>query len=68
MQPLGLTIEILPPQAHIHLALLMRAGIFITFTWPPGAQGAVITGIQGIGVSAPIAAAVAEATVGFAID
>ena len=33
----------------------------------PGAQGAV-TGTQGIGVSVPIAAAVADATVGLAVD
>lgn len=33
----------------------------------PGAHG-VVTGIQGIGVSTPLAAAVAEATVGFAIE
>lgn len=34
----------------------------------PGAQGAAVTGTQGIGVNAPKAAAVAAATVGFAID
>lgn len=34
---------------------------------PPGAQGAAITGIQGIGVKTPAAAAVAEATVGLAM-
>ena len=32
----------------------------------PGAQGAGITGTQGMGVSTPMAAAVAEATVGLA--
>lgn len=53
---------------HIHLALLISAGMFITFTCPGGAQGAVIAGTQGIGVSTPIAAAVAEATVGLLID
>lgn len=35
---------------------------------PPGAQGATIAGIQGIGVNTPIAAAVAEATVGLLGD
>jgi len=40
----------------------------MTFTCPPGLHGAVITGTQGIGVRTPIAAEVAEATVGFAID
>jgi hypothetical protein len=34
----------------------------------PGIHGAVVTGIQGIGVSTPIAAAVAAATVGFEGD
>lgn len=34
----------------------------------PGIQGAVVTGMQGIGVKTPNAAAVAEATVGFAGD
>ena len=38
-----------------------------TFTCAAGAQGAVITGMHGIGVRTPIAAAVAEATVGLAI-
>jgi hypothetical protein len=33
----------------------------------PGAQGAGVTGIHGIGVSTPIAADVAAATVGFAM-
>ena len=32
----------------------------------PGVQGDVVTGTQGMGVSTPIAAAVAEATVGLA--
>jgi hypothetical protein len=32
----------------------------------PGTHGAVVTGIHGIGVSTPSAAAVADATVGFA--
>ena len=34
----------------------------------PGAQGAGITGVQGMGVNAPQAAAVAEATAGFASE
>lgn len=34
----------------------------------PGTHGAGITGTQGIGVNAPNAAAVADATAGFAID
>lgn len=38
------------------------------FCWPPGVQGEVMSGMQGMGVSTPIAAAVADATVGFDID
>ena len=34
----------------------------------PGVHGAVVTGMHGMGVRTPSAAAVAEATVGFAID
>jgi hypothetical protein len=34
----------------------------------PGTHGAIVFGTQGIGVSTPSAAAVAEATVGFASD
>ncbi len=68
MLPLGLVIEMLPPQAHMHLALLIKAGMFITFTCPGGAHGAVMTGTQGIGVRTPMAAEVAAATCGLAID
>ena len=65
----GLVIEITPPQLHVHMDELFNAG------WPPsmtvgapGAQGATVTGMQGIGVNTPRAAAVAEATVGFEGD
>jgi hypothetical protein len=34
----------------------------------PGVHGVVVTGMQGIGVNTPRAAAVADATVGLAID
>jgi hypothetical protein len=34
----------------------------------PGAQGAAVTGTQGMGVRTPSAAAVAAATIGFAIE
>jgi len=45
------------------------AGILpINTVGAPGAQGAAVTGTQGIGVSTPKAAAVAAATVGFAND
>ena len=68
MQPLGLVTEMTPPQVQKHLALLIRAGTFITFTEPGGVHGDVMTGTQGIGVSTPMAADVAEATVGLAND
>jgi hypothetical protein len=64
----GKPIWITPPHVHMHLDVLFKAG------WPPimqvaepGTHGAV-TGTQGIGVNTPKAAAVAEATVGFAMD
>lgn len=58
-----------PPQVHIHLAVSGNAGNLLMFTLiAPGAQGAGITGIQGIGVKTPNAAAVAAATVGFAME
>lgn len=58
---------ITPPQAHISCDLESKAG-----TWPkvavgqPGAHGARVIGMQGMGVKTPIAAAVAAATVGLA--
>lgn len=46
---------------------LLRAGIFLIKTvGEPGIQGAVVMGMQGIGVKTPSAAAVAAATVGLA--
>ncbi len=57
----------MPPYAHISLEVLLRAGLPPTSTvGDPGAQGAGITGMQGMGVRTPIAAAVAEATAGLA--
>lgn len=61
-------IEMAPPHIHMHFALLSNAGIMQTLTWAGGAHGAVMAGTQGIGVSTPIAAAVAAATVGLASD
>ncbi len=56
-----------PPQLHMHLLELFSAGLLhISTVGEPGAQGAVHAGTHGIGVSTPIAAAVALATVGFA--
>jgi hypothetical protein len=54
---------------HISFDVLLRAGKFPTSTVAdPGAQGAAVTGKQGMGVSTPMAAEVAAATVGFASD
>lgn len=51
----------------MHLLVLFSSGFPHTSTvGAPGAHGAAQAGTQGIGVSTPIAAAVALATVGFA--
>lgn len=51
----------------MHLQVLSKAGSFpIRMVGFPGIQGAVVIGIQGMGVNTPNAAAVAAATVGFA--
>lgn len=55
-----------PPQAHMSLQELSNAGMFVMSTvGPPGTQGAGSTGLQGMGVGTPIAAAVAAITIGF---
>jgi hypothetical protein len=65
----GLVIEIVPAKAHIHLLLLFNAGkLAIITVAEPGVQGPGVTGVQGIGVSTPKAAAVAAATAGLAGD
>lgn len=65
----GFTICMTPAQLHMHLHVLLSAGFPPTSTvGDPGAHGAAITGVQGMGVSTPAAAAVADATCGFAID
>ena len=54
-----------PPHWHINLQLLFKAGFLAIMTvGEPGAQGAGVTGTQGMGVSTPRAAVVALATVG----
>ena len=50
------------------LQLSNKAGILVINSFPPGAHGETITGIHGIGVSTPIAADVADATVGLLMD
>ena len=56
-----------PPQVHINLELLFSAGMLpISTVGEPGAHGAGVTGMQGMGVNTPMAAVVAEATAGLA--
>lgn len=53
----------------MHLHASCNAGLPpMSIEVEPGAQGAGMTGTQGIGVRTPSAAAVAAATVGFAMD
>ena len=58
---------ITPPHMHASVETSSSAGMFANITVAaPGAQGAVVLGMQGIGVRTPRAAAVAAATWGFA--
>jgi hypothetical protein len=53
----------------MHLDELFKAGMLDTSTvGEPGAHGAAVTGVQGMGVRTPKAAAVAEATAGLAME
>jgi hypothetical protein len=64
-----LIIVITPAHVHINLDVLFSAGLLaIRTVIEPGVHGAGITGTQGIGVNTPDAAAVADATDGFARD
>jgi hypothetical protein len=59
--------DITPPQLHMHLDVLLRAGLPLINTFgEPGAHGEDVTGMHGMGVSTPDAAEVADATVGLA--
>ena len=54
---------------HMHLEVSFSAGMLPIMTVAePGTHGAVVFGMQGMGVRTPNAAAVAEATVGFASE
>lgn len=65
----GKPIEMTPPQVHMQVQVLFSAGMPPSMVVAaPGVQGEVVTGMQGIGVKTPSAAAVAAATVGLAID
>src|SRR6187399_1816489 len=57
----------MPPKLHVSLQFESRAGMLpINTVGTPGAHGPAGTGVQGIGVSTPKAAAVAAATAGLA--
>lgn len=65
----GKPMEMTPPQVHMQVQVLFRAGMPpIMVVAAPGVHGLVVTGMQGIGVNTPRVAAVADATVGLAID
>ncbi len=58
-----------PPQMHMHWEVLFKAGMLAIITvGEPGTHGAGVFGMQGMGVSTPMAALVADATVGLASD
>ena len=58
-----------PAQVQLQVALLPKAGSLpISVFVAPGIHGASVTGRHGIGVNAPIAAAVAAATWGLAME
>jgi hypothetical protein len=62
-------IVITPPHMQLHMQELFNAGMLAIMTvGEPGDQGAAVFGMHGMGVSTPSAAAVAEATVGLAMD
>jgi hypothetical protein len=65
----GEVMVIAPPHEQVQVEEMFRAGIPPSITvGEPGAHGATVTGMQGIGVRTPSAAAVAAATVGFEGD
>src|SRR3954470_17818047 len=65
----GVTKLITPAHMHMSVDVLSSVGMLPSSTVAaPGTQGATVIGIHGIGVSTPIAAAVAAATIGFAGD
>ena len=61
--------EITPPYIQVHVLVLFNAGIPLIITVvEPGVQGAGVLGMQAAGVNTPNFAAVAAATMGFAIE
>ncbi len=62
----GNIIVITPPHIHIKVDVLFNAGTEPSKTvGEPTIHGAAVTGMHGIGVKTPNAAAVAAATIGF---
>jgi hypothetical protein len=62
----GKVIDMTPPHTHMQVDGLSRAGwSAISTVGAPGVQGPGVFGTHGIGVNVPMAAAVADATVGF---
>lgn len=61
-----MVIVMTPPHVHMRVDILFSAGILPNKTvGEPTIHGAAVTGMHGIGVRTPIAAAVAAATIGF---
>ena len=59
----------IPPHMHVSVEVLSRVGKFPSRTFgAPGAHGRGVLGIHGIGVKTPMAADVAAATMGLAMD
>ena len=65
----GVTNVMTPAHMHMSVWVLSSVGMLPSSTvGAPGTQGATVIGMHGMGVSTPIAAAVAAATIGFAGD
>ena len=65
----GVTKVMTPAHMHMRVDVLSRVGMSPSRTvGAPGIHGATVMGIHGMGVSTPIAAAVAAATMGLAGD
>jgi hypothetical protein len=63
----GLVTLIIPAHMQVSLQVLSSEGMLPSNTVvAPGVQGAGVLGMHGMGVSVPMAAAVADATVGLA--
>src|SRR3546814_4246805 len=69
MRSSGWISDVCSSDLHMHLQVMSSWGRLPSSTvGAPGTHGYVVAGMQGIGVSTPIAAEVAEATVGFASE